>query len=182
MEAFVGRMIRAMRLEPALYEEVEADRTATGQALGVVALSSLAAGIGGVGAGGLFGPLVAMASAMLGWAVWAGMIYLVGTKLLPEPTTQSDVGELLRTTGFAAAPGVLRVVGGIPVLGWAVSLIASVWMLVAFVIAVRQALDYSSTGRAVLVCAIGMIAYIGIILVSTTILVALAGGAAALAH
>ena len=181
MEQFFGRMIRAMRLEPALYEEVEADRGATGQALGVVALSSLAAGIGGLGHDAPFGLVIGIVSAMLGWIVWAGMIYLVGTKLLPEPTTQTDVGELLRTTGFAAAPGVLRVAGGIPFLGGAVSLVAAVWMLVAFVIAVRQALDYSGTGRAVLVCVIGMVAYVAIIGVSTAVLLALAGGAAALA-
>ena len=116
MASFVARMVGAARLDPAMYEEVEADRTATGQALAVVALSSLASGIGGIAAGeqGFIGGLIV---GLVGWVVWAFLTWIIGTKLLPEPTTQSDMGELLRTLGFASAPGFLRVFGWIPVLG-----------------------------------------------------------------
>ncbi|MBZ0267828.1 hypothetical protein K8I85_06720 [bacterium] len=180
MEAFVGRMIRAMRLDTSLYEEVEADRGANGQALGVVLLSSVAAGIGAMGDGGAFALVIGLAAALFGWIVWAGLIYLVGTKLLPEPTTQSDVGELLRTTGFAAAPGILRVFGGLPLIGWFATVGAAVWMLVAFVIAVRQALDYASTGRAVLVCVIGFCVYMGVMVAAATVVMILTGAAASM--
>jgi hypothetical protein len=87
--------------------------------------------------------------------VWAFITYFVGTKLLPGAKTQADVGQLLRTIGFSATPGLIRVLTVIPVLGTFVSFVASVWMLVAMVVAVRQALDYESTGRAVGVCLIG---------------------------
>lgn len=155
MTTFTNRIVLAVRLNPALYEEVEADRSATGQAMGVVVLASLAAGIGSmqrIGAGGL---LMGTISALLGWAAWAAIIYFIGTRLLPEPQTKADYGELLRTIGFASAPGLVRVLGIVPGLMNIVFLAAGFWMLLATIIAVRQALDYSSTVRAVVVCLIG---------------------------
>ncbi len=160
MASLTDRMIGAALLNVPTYEEVEADTEATPQAMIVVVLSSLAAGVGGFSLGGVSGLLYGLVASLLGWAVWAGIIFLVGTKLLPEPQTRSDVGELLRTLGFAQSPGILRVLGIIPLLGWIVSIAASLWMLVTTVIAVRQALDYKSTGRAVAVCLIGFIAYV----------------------
>lgn len=154
MASWVGRMIGAARLDAATYEEVEADVGANGQALGVVLLSAVAAGIGGAGRGG-HGLFVGIIMALFGWVIWAFLIWLVGTKLLPEPETKSDVGELLRTTGFAASPGLLRVFAWIPVLGVAVNVGVWAWMLATMVVAARQALDYRSTGRAIAVCAIG---------------------------
>jgi hypothetical protein len=160
MSIFVNRIIRAARLNPALYEEVEADRGATGQAMGVVILASLAAGIGSmqrIGAGGL---LMGTISALLGWAAWAAIIYLIGTRLLPEPQTKADYGELLRTIGFASAPGIARILGIVPGLMNIVFLAAGIWMLLATIIAVRQALDYQSTARAAGVCLIGWLAQV----------------------
>ncbi len=158
MTSFKDRMIGAAKLDADIYEEVEADKTAMGQAMGVVVLSSLAAGIGSIGRGG-FGLeiMVTIILSLITWYVWAYITYLVGTKLLPEPQTKADHGELLRTIGFSSSPGLIRVFGIIPGLTNAVYLIASVWMLVAMIIAVRQALDYQSTLRAVGVCAIGWI-------------------------
>ena len=160
MTSFTNRILLAAKLNPAVYEEVEADRTATGQAMAVVVLASLAAGIGsmqqiGVGIGGL---LMGTLTALLGWAAWAAIIYLVGTRLLPEPQTKADYGELLRTIGFASAPGLIRILGVVPGLMGIVFLAAGIWMLMATVIAVRQALDYHSTARAVGVCLIGWLA------------------------
>ena len=139
---FVNRIIRAAKLDVELYEEVEADKNALGQALGVVVLSSLAAGVGTIGQAGGYGQVVGgVLSAIIGWFLWALMTYWIGTRLLPEPQTKSDLGELLRTIGFASAPGLIRVLGVLPGLTTVVSLVASVWMLVAMIIAVRQALD-----------------------------------------
>jgi hypothetical protein len=95
--------------------------------------------------------------ALVGWYIWAYLTYLIGTKLLPEPQTSADQGELLRTIGFSSSPGLIRVLGIIPGIGGLLFFVASIWMLVAMVIAVRQALDYSGTLRAVGVCAIGWI-------------------------
>jgi hypothetical protein len=92
---------------------------------------------------------------ILGWLVWALLTYWIGTHILPEPQTRADLRELLRTIGFSSAPGLVRILGILPRLMQAVFLVASVWMLIAMVIAVCQALDYKSTGRAIGVCAIG---------------------------
>lgn len=154
MATFVERVIGAASLSVRTYEEVESNRSATGQALGVVLISSVAAAIGGLG-GGILGVVRLGILAVVGWVIWAALIYLIGAKLMPEPETKSDVGELLRTTGFASAPGIIRALGFIPLLGRLIHLVAAIWMLVAMVIAVRQALDYRSTGRAVVVCLIG---------------------------
>jgi len=150
-------MIRAAKLDVDLYNEVETDQGATAQAMVVVVLSSAAAGIGNFGHGGLGGMLIGMVVAIVGWCIWAYMTYIIGTRLLPEPQTKADHGELLRTIGFSSSPGLIRVLGIIPGLAEIVFLVASIWMLTAMVIAVRQALDYVSTWRAVGVCVIGWI-------------------------
>ena len=155
MANFQERIIRAAKLDVNLYEEVEADKTAMGQAMGVVVLSSIAAGIGTIARGGLGGIFMGTIAALIGWYVWAYLTYFIGTKWLPEPQTRADLGELLRTIGFSSSPGLIRVLGIIPGLGGFVFLGASIWMLVAMVVAVRQALDYKSTGRAIGVCVIG---------------------------
>jgi len=153
MATFVERVVRAAKLDVATYEEVENDTAATGQALGVVVLSSVAAGIGsGAGVRGLIAGTIA---SLLGWAFWAWITYVIGTRWLREPATQADWGQLARTIGFAQAPGLLRVVGVIPFLAGLVFFVAAIWTLVAVVIAVRQALDFTSTLRAVAVCFLG---------------------------
>ena len=157
MTGFKNRIIRAAKLDVSLYEEVEADKGALGQAMGVVVLSSIAAGLGSIGRAGLGGILIGTVTALIGWYVWAYLTYFIGTKLLPEPQTKADHGELLRTIGFSSSPGLIRVLGIIPGLAGVVFLVASIWMLIAMVIAVRQALDYRSTLRAAGVCVIGWI-------------------------
>jgi len=157
MTNFKDRIIRAAKLDVHLYEEVEADTTAMTQAMGVVVLSSFAAGIGSIAQGGAGGILTGTIMALISWFVWAYLTYLIGTRLLPEPQTHADIGQLLRTVGFASSPGLIRVVGIIPGLTGFIFFIASVWMLVAMVIAVRQALDYTSTLRAFGVCVIGWV-------------------------
>jgi hypothetical protein len=145
---YINRITRACKLDVSLYEEVEADKSATLQAAGVVVLSSLAAGVGALSLGAsnfLIAPLLSLAS----WFVWAYLVYLIGTKIFPESTTEADHGQLLRTIGFSSAPGLIRIFGIIPSLTSIVFIFASLWMLVAMVIAVRQALDYKSTLRAV---------------------------------
>jgi hypothetical protein len=152
---FVQRMVGAAKLSSAAYEDVEADKGATGQAIAVVVLSSIAAGIG-VG-WGLVGVVLGTVASLIGWLVWAFLIYLIGARWLAEPGTQSDTGELMRTIGFATSPGILRVLGIVPALAAIVFFIVALWMLATMVVAVRQALDYKSTWRAIGVCLIGWI-------------------------
>ena len=172
MTSFTGRLIGAAALRTATYEEVEADASATMQAMVVVVLASVAAAVGsaGLGAGGVRTVVLGGLGSLAGWVVWAFMTYVIGTRLLPEAQTQADTGQLMRTLGFAQAPGLARVFVGIPGVGSLVLLVVSFWMLVAMVIAVRQALDYTSTWRALGVCAIGWVIAIVIpgILILTT--------------
>ncbi len=163
MSNFNERLIRAAKLDVSLYEEVESDEGALGQAMGVVVLSSLAAGIGTIKEGGpgiILWILIGTVLALLGWYIWAYVIYFVGTKWLPEPQTKADPGQLLRTIGFSSSPGIVRILCVIPKLTGIVLAVSSIWMLVAMVIAVRQALDYSSTLRAMGVCLVGWIVQI----------------------
>ena len=170
MQQYFDRIIRAAKLDVNLYEEVEADKGAMGQAMGVVVFSSVAAGIGSMGAIGSKGITVGVITALIAWYVWAYITYLVGTKILPEPQTKADHGELLRTIGFSSSPGLIRILGIIPGIGGIIFLIASVWMLVTMVIAVRQALDFNSTYRAVSVCIIGWIIQAAIFGIMFTVL------------
>jgi len=157
---FMARMIRAAKLESLLYEEVEADKDATMQALMVVLLSSLAASIGTFTHDGLGGLVIIGLVALLAWYLWAFISYTIGTKLFPVSQTSASHGELWRTFGFASAPGLLRVFGAVSGLTGIVFLVAAVWMLIAAIIAVRQTLDYTSTVRAAGVCIPGWLVHV----------------------
>jgi hypothetical protein len=151
--SLMDRAIGAARLDVATYEEVEADRDATSQAAVVVAVAAVCSAIGSIGSGttGMIGGLIA---AFIGWLVWSGVTYLIGTMLFGGT---ADWGELLRTIGFAQAPGVFYVLGIIPGLGGVIKLVVAIWVLVAGIIAIRQALDVS-TGKAVLTAIVGWLA------------------------
>jgi len=154
---FAYRIMGAAMLDQATFEEIEGDRTATAQAMGVVLLASLSAGIGlgGLDAGHPVSFVFVSGAPLLTWAVWALVTFQVGARLLPEPQTRVDVGELLRTLGFSAAPGLLQVFGVVPGLRGPLFAFTAVWMLASMVVAVRQALDYSTIARAFAVCVIG---------------------------
>ena len=156
-----------MVLNAKVYEDVESDESATMQAMGVVLLSSLAAGVGVLGPGSRHPAALIVISllALAVWTVWALLTYEIGTWLLPSSQTHATPGELLRTIGFASAPGVFRVAAIIPGLRAAVFAVTAVWMLAAMVVAVRQALDYTSTARAVAVCGVGWTLALGLALV-----------------
>ena len=173
-KSLMNRMVRASRLDVNLYEEVEADTTATGQAFLAVLLVSLATGIGAgiagvITKGGiwfLWGLLSVLASSIVGWLVWSFFTYILGTKVFKGPETSATWGELLRTIGFSNSPGALRFLSFIPFLGGIIAFGASVWALIAGVIAVRQALDFS-TGRAIATCIVGWIIYMLIVFLVT---------------
>ena len=161
---FGQRLIGVLKLQPATFEEIEASPSATGQALAVVVVASVAAGIGaGIGAGMQLGPLALVRetlAALVGWIMWAGVTYLIGARLMPEPGTRTDMGELLRVIGFSYAPNVFTIFAFIPRLRTVVLVVVAFWLLAATVIAVRQALDYRSTLRAVAVVLIGWLLFV----------------------
>ncbi|MDP7240628.1 MAG: hypothetical protein QGH72_05415 [Dehalococcoidia bacterium] len=168
--SMVDRMIGASRLDIHIFEEVEADTSATRQALLVVLLVALATGIASMGTFGLLGLIIGAVVAVAGWAIWAWIVYFIGTKILPEQETHADWGQLARSLGFAQSPGVLWVFGVVPGVVDILFLIVSIWMLVSMVIAVRQALDYTSTLRAIGVVLLGFIPYVILASIALTIL------------
>ena len=157
---FGQRLTRVLRLDAAAFEEIEADRTANGQALAVVVAASVAAGLGAGLLLGPFGLLRETLVALVGWVMWAGVTYVIGTKVMPEPQTRSDMGELLRVIGFSYAPNIFAFFAFIPVLGGLVRVVVAFWLLAATVIAVRQALDFRSTLRALVVVLIGWLFFV----------------------
>jgi hypothetical protein len=159
----------AALLDVPTYEEVEADTSATGQAAVVVALGAIASAIGAArgGSGGIIGALL---WAMVAWVLWSGITYFIGDKILGGTATW---GELLRTLGFAQSPQVLLVLAIIPGLGWTVRTVVGIWVLITGVIAIRQALDFS-TGKAIATALLGWLAML--------IPAAILGGAAFMAR
>ena len=165
MKRFFERILGAALLNPDSYEDVEADTTANGQAFAVVVLSAIATGIGSLENSGVSGILWHTLAAIMLWYIWAYVTFFIGTRFLPTSDTVADHGELLRTIGFSSAPGMLRLFMLIPVLALPVFVMTTIWMLVSMVVAVRQALDYTSTVRAAAVCAIGFPVYaIGLVI------------------
>ena len=164
----VDRMIGAAKLDKETYEEVEADTSATRQALLVVTMVALATGIGSIGSGGI-GFISGIVIGLVGWVMWAWITYFIGTTLLKTSETHANWGQLARTLGFAQSPGVLKVFAIIPGIGGLIFFVVSIWQLVTMVVAVRQALDYTSTWRAVGVVLVGFIPYA--ILLSIVLLV-----------
>jgi hypothetical protein len=167
--SFIERMIGAAMLNPSVYEEVEADRSATGQAAVVVAIVAVCSAIGNYGHGGK-GIIGAIIGAFITWLLWAGLTYVIGTKLFGGT---ADMGEMLRTLGFAQSPGVIAILGIIPILGRLVMFAVWIWTLVAAVVAIRQALDFD-TGKAVATAVIAGV----VILVVTIIFMAMIFGTA----
>jgi hypothetical protein len=154
MASFQERVIGALRLQVSTFEEVEHDATATSQAAVLVLVVGIARGLGSIRFMGITGVITFAVLALIGWVIGAAVLWAVGTKLLPGKNTEADIGQLLRTVGFAQAPGLFGLLSIIPILGLIVTLVVALWSLVALVIAVRQALDYEDTLRAVIVCVI----------------------------
>jgi len=161
------RLIRAAKLDPELYRELDDDPNAMNQAIGVVLISSLAAGVGSTA---LMGASAIVSGTILGvisWYLWGYLTHYIGTKFFPEPETDAHAGKVLRNIGFSTAPGLLRVFGLITPLYLPLALIVSIWMLMTMVVAVREALNYTSTQRAVTVCVMGFfVQFILILLLS----------------
>lgn len=166
MATFGQRVIGAMQLQAATFEEVEHDASATAQAAGVVLLASLSTAIGWAASTGQIGIVRSAVGALVGWALSAVLIWLIGTRVLPGRNTEADLGQILRACGFAQAPGMFHVIAIVPLLGWFLSIVViGIWVLVANVIAVRQALDYEDTPRALGVCALAWVVQVVIVAV-----------------
>jgi hypothetical protein len=158
MADLAGRMIGAAQADVKTFEEIEADPNAMTQAITVIVLAGVSSFIGNIFRAGLVGGIFSLVASLCGYALFSLLVVLIGTKVMPEPATKADFSEAFRTIGFAASPGVLGIVAIIPFIGPLISFLIAIWSLVIAVIAVRSVLDYSNTGRAIIVCLIAAIA------------------------
>ncbi len=156
--SLINRISRASKLDVHIYEEVEADKNATRQAMLVVILSGIAAGIGSISLSKesiVYGTFFSI----LGWYLWATLIYFLGTKFLPSPQTKTNFKTLLRTIGFSCSPGLIRILGILPDAEKLVFLVAEVWMFVAMVVAVKQVLNYKGLRYTIIAIIVCLISY-----------------------
>lgn len=177
MASLQDRVIGAMRLQPSTFEEVEHDAAATSQAAMVVAAVAVAGVLASIRHITIPAALITVVVQLIGWVIGSFVVLLVGTKLFPGKNTEADLGQMLRTMGFAQSAGLFNVLGIIPFLGVLIQFAVAIWILVAMVIAVRQALDYDDTIKAVIVCVVAWL-----IMVMVTFIAGLMGiGAAGVA-
>ncbi len=179
MGSLPERMVGAMKADVKTFQEIEADPNALGQAITVIVLAGLAGLIGNIFRAGLMVGIFTLLISLVGYALFAFLIVIIGTKIMPEPSTKADFQEGFRVLGFTASPGVFNVLAIIPFLGPFLSFLIAIWMLVIAVIGWREVLDYSNTGRAVIVCIIAMLIYW---IVTFVILMPLVLGAAFLSN
>ena len=162
MASFQQRLVGAVCLRAATYEDVEHDTSATVQAALVVVLTSFTSSIGwyfGMASAWLI--VSGALRALIGWLAGAAVLWFIGTRMLPGRETEADVGQLLRTVGFAQTPGLFGLLAVVPVAGLFVPFLVAMWVIAATFVAVRQALDYDSTFRAIIVCLLaGIVAVI----------------------
>jgi len=157
MADLTGRMIGAAQADVKTLSEIEADPNAFTQAVMVIVIAGVASLIGNIFRGGIGAGIIGLVGSLVGYALFSLLVFLIGTKMMPEPATKADFNETFRTVGFAASPGVLNVLAIIPFLGPLISLLIAIWSLVIAVVAVREVLDYSNTGRAIIVCLIAAV-------------------------
>lgn len=149
------RMLGAARLDADTYEEVEADPSSLGAAALVVLLAAVSSGLGtairfaGTPLGRIDLAIETAISALLPLVLWLGgsaFAFMTGASFFRGPETETDFAEVLRTSGFAFTPGALLVVQALRpealgiLGGWAVWL----WVLLAGLVAIRQALDFTT--------------------------------------
>jgi len=175
MADLTGRMIGAMQADVKTFTEIEADPNAMGQAITVIVIAGIASLIGNIFRRGIIGGILGLITSIVGYAIFSLLVFLVGTKLMPEPTTKADFNQTFRVVGFAASPGIFNVLAIIPVLGVLISFLVGIWSLVIGVIAVREVLDYSNTARAIIVAVIAGIACAFIIFIVLLPILAIAG-------
>src|SRR3982751_2250654 len=163
MANLTERMVGAMKADVKTFQEIEADQNAMGQAITVIVIAGVGALIGNIFRSGSSGGIMALIMSLIVYALWAILVVVIGTKIMPEPTTKADFKEAFQVIGFTASPGVFNVLAIIPFLGPLISLVIGIWMLVIGVIAVREVLDYSNVGRAIVVCLIAFVVYMCVV-------------------
>ena len=141
------RVAGALALRPQTYAEVAHDESAGFQAgllvvlVGIIEASVLETAHGDTldSLSALYGVL----AALIGWAVWSGILFVVAARLFDEPI---ELRPLLRAVAFAHAPSLVYGAAALPpLIGWTgLILVATLlWFVAALFACVRGAVGVS---------------------------------------
>jgi hypothetical protein len=148
MNSLVRQTIGAMTFRAAIYREIATQPGATAPAIGILLLSCFVPGSVSI----VYGTLGGILYSFSGWAIWICLAYMIGAKIFPESPVDSGLLRLLRAGGFAASPALLGFFGLAAVVGHILPITTTVWVIAATAVAIREALQYRTTSRAVAVC------------------------------
>jgi hypothetical protein len=172
-DQILQRLIRVVKFDNTVWEEIEHDLNANTEAAVVVVASSLLAAIGAGIAGGIGSFfLTLIIGPLINWLAWSGITMLVGTKLFEG---ESDFWEMARVIGYANAPRALAILTFIPCVGAIIGLATFALSLYFGFLAVREGLDLPNE-KAILTVVIGWV----VAFVINLVLMASIGGMAAL--
>ncbi|NNF08265.1 MAG: hypothetical protein HKN21_16000 [Candidatus Eisenbacteria bacterium] len=166
-------MIRASRFDAALFEEAEANPALGNQARNLVLLVAALSGLGaallnldrGVPAA-ITSFLFRSVAVTVGWILWSAVTLWIGTTLTASSETHADAKEVRRVLAYAFSPWALSVLVFIPTIGPIIFLISSFWVLIAGVVAIHTALDFSFS-RAVITVFAGWMVLGAFVIVAT---------------
>jgi hypothetical protein len=152
------RTIQASLLRRRLYEEIRQDPEVFMTALGTVILAGIGIGIGLMGSltavaedgrsvgdvqAWLLGVWLAVVTTLVGWLAWTVVNYLLASKLLGG---RAEYRQVLRALGLCHGPGVLLALTPVPAIGLGAAVGASIWVLVAALVAVHETQDVDWPG------------------------------------
>lgn len=147
MKALFNRMLRAIKLDRHLFEEIVSDPSIQGQSIWAVAIYAMATGFGTFSMIGGTAVNIGLLSAMIAWYVWAFSLFYFGTRFLGGRTTSVDRKTIMRVTAFACAPGIFRLLGIIPKTTTIVFIVTSLWILIAAVIGLKAVFSESHSSK-----------------------------------
>ncbi|MFH1414945.1 MAG: hypothetical protein ABIH89_02530 [Elusimicrobiota bacterium] len=157
MKQLIARILRVLKLEDELYREVESVPDAISEAVIIVIISSIAAGIGSLGKIGLTGIIIITLGSLVNWIIWAFLVYFIATNIIRGSRVYLSQGDFLRVVGFASAPGIIRILALLPGMYYIVHIIAHLWMIASMIVAVREVFMFEKTSGAVKVSIVGWV-------------------------
>lgn len=162
---FAQRIMGALQLQTAVYDEIAADPEATNQSAVVVAIAALAQALGGPERIPMEELPFALAWAYFSWLVPGTLVWATATRVL---ALEADLPRVLRCVGFATVPQALWLLGllsaGSAPFEMALGVLIFGLALVANVLAIRQAFAVT-TVRALQAFLLGFLAFAAVAIV-----------------
>ena len=152
MKLLFSRMLRVIRLDITIFEEVITDPKTQGHGYWIVAILAMATGYGMFSRAGGTAVNIGLAVTFFSWYVWAFTVYFAGTRMFQAEPSRIDRKTVLRVMAFACAPGVLRIFGVIPKMTLIIFLITSAWIIFIGANGIKHIFKLEKMGPALLLC------------------------------